>query len=442
LSLFQENQVMNRIKASLEDPLGLEVAGYAMLDMIPSRRGNLFTDEVYRLTKAHDATTTFPKSINDEGSPSASSRNLPPNHKFTPNDVIMITLQPGGSGDFFSPKTLPIHEDAATVQSRVLNVGPTYIDVAIPAGHLEAYLGSPAPNDLSGRGNPHMRVRIDQFVSDVPYQRMVTALAQTTTARVKPAEETSNPLDRIHMDDLFREVILSTFAFTDPESPFYQQKEACDLQELANKLSKPPMPTSQRLASQTTRYLINKTQTRFPAFNAPQLSAIEAALTRRLTLIQGPPGSGKTTVAAAIGWGFVHQCRAIAPHTKVLACAFSNVGADNLAEALLKVGLSVVRVGKASAVTESLWETTLDAAIDRDPAAKKALELANKATAQLNQVQKSKKGGMLSEDTARQIATKAVKAAIEVSGLLIDRLNDHFVIGDLSSLQYTDSHCS
>jgi hypothetical protein len=58
----------------------------------------------------------------------------------------------------------------------------------------------------------------------------------------------------------------------------------------------------------------------------------------------------------------------------VLACAFSNVGADNLAEAMIRLGLKVVRVGKPSAVSEVLWDCTLDAAIGRDEAAQKATE--------------------------------------------------------------------
>jgi AAA domain len=182
----------------------------------------------------------------------------------------------------------------------------------------------------------------------------------------------------------------------------------------------------------------------FRDFNAPQRAAIEAALSRRLTLIQGPPGTGscrvshmlwvfggvmnaaypyplffldtgKTVVAAAIGYGFAHQCRSISTHTKVLACAFSNVGADNLAEALLRLGLKVVRVGKPSAVSESLWDHTLEAAIHRDPDAQKALKAAAWATAQLGKLQKSRgdrDGG--SNQAVRDAATSAVKASIQV----------------------------
>ena len=112
----------------------------------------------------------------------------------------------------------------------------------------------------------------------------------------------------------------------------------------------------------------------FPSFNGPQLSAIEAALTRRMTMIQGPPGTGKTTVAAAIAFGFVHQCRSIsAQNSKVLCTAFSNVGADNLVESLLRLGLRVLRFGKPSGIAEPLWPYTVEAAIDQDAEAQKAL---------------------------------------------------------------------
>jgi ATP-dependent RNA/DNA helicase IGHMBP2 len=172
-------------------------------------------------------------------------------------------------------------------------------------------------------------------------------------------------------------------------------------------------------------------------------------LTRRLTMIQGPPGeydfflclllraffsnsvlyprvgTGKTTVAGSIAFGFVHQCRSsehLPKHSKVLATAFSNVGADNLAEQMLRLGLKVVRLGKASAVSESLWEHTLDAAIERNPEAKKAMEDATRATSNLrgNPVKSGKKGAskskldIASERNKRDLATNAVKASIEV----------------------------
>jgi AAA domain len=164
-------------------------------------------------------------------------------------------------------------------------------------------------------------------------------------------------------------------------------------------------------------------QNLFREFNAPQIAAIEAALTRRLTLIQGPPGTGKTCVAAAIGFGFVQQCLAISEYTKVLGCAFSNVGADNLAEGLIELGLKVVRVGRPSAVAEPLWPFTLDAAIDQDPAAQKALQNAARATAELAKLNRRQKGPhskssvSLSDRAIRDAATAAVKASIQASNV-------------------------
>jgi hypothetical protein len=185
------------------------------------------------------------------------------------------------------------------------------------------------------------------------------------------------------------------------------------------------MPTSVKLANQALAYIQQNDSGAFKLMNGPQLQAIGAALTRKLTMIQGPPGTGKTVVASAIAFGFTHQCRSLSPYAKVLACAFSNVGADNLAEGFLRLGLKVVRVGKPSAVSEVLWNNTLDAAIDRDPDAQKAMKNAARATAQLTKLQ-SRKGkgnsantnGVLSERTARDIATLAVKASIKV-GLFV-----------------------
>lgn len=254
--------MLGRIKASLDNPLDLELAGFALYDMFPKRRGNLFGDEVYRLVKAPDATTTYPRWLEDDSLEIAFSnastilppkdnvpstmRYLPPNHKFKNNDVIMITLQPQGSGDFFSPSTLPTSDDAVAVEARVLSLGPTYLDVVIPAEQFETAFG-PAPNDKHQVGNAMLRVRADRFVSNVPYQRMVAAVAQIThlpdrqKASVNLGGSSTNLVaesvpahDMIHMDEVLREVILSTFAFADPYSPLQQDPDVCDLQELVS----------------------------------------------------------------------------------------------------------------------------------------------------------------------------------------------------------------
>lgn len=139
-------------------------------------------------------------------------------------------------------------------------------------------------------------------------------------------------------------------------------------------------------------------------------------------------------MAASIAFGFSHQCRSsknLPKHSKVLATAFSNVGADNLAEQAIRVGLKVVRVGKASAVSQGLWDHTLDAAIEKDAEAKKAMEEATRATANLRKTSliNGKKGGsrtkmdISSERNKRELATTAVKASIEVRSY---RLSLHF----------------
>ncbi|CAD7974433.1 unnamed protein product [Amoebophrya sp. A25] len=74
-----------------------------------------------------------------------------------------------------------------------------------------------------------------------------------------------------------------------------------------------------------------------------QREALEAATSRRITLIQGPPGTGKTYCGAAIVGSFISSH----PHVRVLACADSNVAADNLCFKIQQLvpGARVVRVG-------------------------------------------------------------------------------------------------
>lgn len=227
---------MGRIEASLEDPLALEQAGYVVYDMYAERRGNLLGQEVYRLVKATDATTSYPRLANDDER-DATARHLPPNHKFSHNDVIVVTEQPHGSGDFFTTTTLPNSETAVTAEAVVLNMGPTYIDIAMAAGCFEAAFGLPG-NDLTGQGNKKLRLRADRFVSNIPYQRMVAALSQLTAVpENKKGEAEKEKKTPISMDDVLKEAILQTHVYTDPASPLFGDRDVCNVEELVRSRS-------------------------------------------------------------------------------------------------------------------------------------------------------------------------------------------------------------
>lgn len=235
----QEEEVLSRIKASADNPLALEEAGYALFDLYPERRGNLFSDEVYRLTKANDASTTYSRrDVEDSDHKSG----LPLNHKFSSNDVIVLTAQPRGSGDFFGPSSLPTSSFAVSVEARVLNAGPTYIDIALPGGAFEATFG-PAPNNAGDKkGDPRMRLRADLFFSTVPYTRMVQALGQITSIpdrNKKPdakgvagKSSAASAHENICMDEVIRDAILSTYVFDDVSSSNFRDTDACDLREM------------------------------------------------------------------------------------------------------------------------------------------------------------------------------------------------------------------
>lgn len=91
-------------------------------------------------------------------------------------------------------------------------------------------------------------------------------------------------------------------------------------------------------------------------FNCSQELAIKAAFTQRLTLIHGPPGTGKTRVACEIIRRLCQQQCV----KNVLAVAETNMAADNLTRCLLELKLSVIRVGKLRTVSADVHHVTLE----------------------------------------------------------------------------------
>ncbi|MBL9091157.1 MAG: IGHMBP2 family helicase [Planctomycetaceae bacterium] len=98
------------------------------------------------------------------------------------------------------------------------------------------------------------------------------------------------------------------------------------------------------------------------ALNDSQRAAIEFALTaENWAIIHGPPGTGKTTTLVE----FIR--RAAARGEKVLACAPSNMGVDNLLERLVAAGVRCVRLGHPARVSAGLREHTLDYIVENHP---------------------------------------------------------------------------
>lgn len=102
-----------------------------------------------------------------------------------------------------------------------------------------------------------------------------------------------------------------------------------------------------------------------PGLNDSQNAAVTAVLANRdVTIIHGPPGTGKTTTLVAAIAQMVQK------ENTVLVSAPSNTAADLLTERLAAAGVQVVRVGNVSRVDESVMQHTLDSIIARHPESK------------------------------------------------------------------------
>ncbi len=120
--------------------------------------------------------------------------------------------------------------------------------------------------------------------------------------------------------------------------------------------------------------------------NASQHAAVQAIIHNpNVTVIHGPPGTGKTTTLVA---AIRLLCES---ESTVLVTAPSNTAADLLTERLAAVGLNVVRIGNVSRVDEHILPHTLDAILARHPESKNIRKVKMQAAEWRRQTQRHKR---------------------------------------------------
>ncbi len=96
--------------------------------------------------------------------------------------------------------------------------------------------------------------------------------------------------------------------------------------------------------------------------NDSQLAAVRHVIAAQdVAIIHGPPGTGKTTTLVQAILETIRRER------RVLVCAPSNTAVDLLTEKLAERGVSVIRLGNPSRVSDLLLQHTLDAQVMAHP---------------------------------------------------------------------------
>ncbi len=166
------------------------------------------------------------------------------------------------------------------------------------------------------------KVRVDLYVNDITYQRMLEALDSINDLEGKK---------RRLVETLLKEDELN---YTPIDEVYFCNQE------------------------------LNESQ---------QEAVIKAMEADSVHLVHGPPGTGKTVTCVEI----IEQ--AIEEGQEVIATADSNTAVDNLVEHLVSRGREAVRVGHPARVTPILREHTLDYMLESNEAYMKAQELREEA---------------------------------------------------------------
>ncbi|MCW3090102.1 MAG: family ATPase [Ferruginibacter sp.] len=138
--------------------------------------------------------------------------------------------------------------------------------------------------------------------------------------------------------------------------------------------------------------------------NTSQQEAVEAVLQNKsITIVHGPPGTGKTTtlIEAVV--------QLVTKDEKVLVSAPSNTAVDNITKGLIKQGVQVLRVGNTSKVDEAIFKHTPEGKLANSSQQKEIKALKIRAEQFRKMALKYKRSFGKSEKEQRNLLFKEVK---------------------------------
>src|SRR5690606_13396707 len=158
------------------------------------------------------------------------------------------------------------------------------------------------------------------------------------------------------------------------------------------------------------------------ALNESQKEAIGHILTNNvLTILHGPPGTGKTTTLIAAVQELLKNRK-----EQILLVAPSNTAVDLLTQRLAQKNISVVRIGNPVRVSEELINLTLDAKVAEHASNKEVKKLEKQARSYLDMAHQYKRNfGPAERQQRKALFTEAHKLREE-----IDKIHD-FIIQDI-----------